>query len=104
MRVCVVGLATVVAILIGNAAHAQGTRDVTYTDRTIVSVQAKLRFTTLIILPEGERILDFVCGDKDFWIVSGIDNLAYVKPAKVGASTNLNLITDSGRVYSFLLT
>jgi type IV secretion system protein VirB9 len=41
---------------------------------------------------------------QDFWIVSGVDNLAYVKPAKAGASTNLNLITDSGRVYSFLLT
>ena len=78
----------------GSPAHAQGTRDVSYTDRAIVSVQAKLRFTTLIILPEGERILDFVCGDKDFWIVSGVDNLAYVKPAKAGASTNLNLITD----------
>ena len=97
-------LATTVAILLGSAAYAQGTRDVSYTDRAIVSVQAKLRFTTLIILPEDERILDFVCGDKDFWIVSGADNLAYVKPAKAGASTNLNLITDSGRVYSFLLT
>jgi type IV secretion system protein VirB9 len=97
-------LVTIVAVLLGGSAHAQGTRDVSYTDRAIVSVQAKLRFTTLIILPEGERILDFVCGDKDFWIVSGVDNLAYVKPAKAGASTNLNLITDSGRVYSFLLT
>jgi type IV secretion system protein VirB9 len=97
-------LVTAVVILLGGSAHAQGTRDVSYTDRAIVSVQAKLRFTTLIILPEGERILDFVCGDKDFWIVSGADNLAYVKPAKAGASTNLNLITDSGRVYSFLLT
>jgi type IV secretion system protein VirB9 len=97
-------LMTIVTVLLGGSAHAQGTRDVSYTDRGIVSVQAKLRFTTLIILPEGERILDFVCGDKDFWIVSGVDNLAYVKPAKAGASTNLNLITDSGRVYSFLLT
>jgi type IV secretion system protein VirB9 len=97
-------VATVVAILCATHASAQGTRDVSYTDRAIVSVQARLRFTTLIILPEGERILDFVCGDKDFWIVSGADNLAYVKPAKAGASTNLNLITDSGRVYSFLLT
>ena len=97
-------LAIASAILVGSHAHAQGTRDVSYTDRAIVSVQAKLRFTTLIILPEGERILDFVCGDKDFWIVSGVDNIAYVKPAKAGASTNLNLITDHGRVYSFLLT
>jgi len=98
------GLATAIALLIGMDAHAQGTREVSVTDRAIVPVQAKLRFTTLIILPEGERILDFVCGDKDFWIVSGADNLAYVKPAKAGAATNLNLITASGRVYSFLLT
>jgi type IV secretion system protein VirB9 len=97
-------LATVVAVLLGSSAEAQGIRDVSYTDRAILSVQAKLRFTTLIVLPEGERILDFVCGDKDFWIVSGVDNLAYVKPAKAGAVTNLNLITDQGRVYSFLLT
>jgi type IV secretion system protein VirB9 len=97
-------LTTIVLVLMGTSAFAQGTRDVSYTDRAVVPVQAKLRFTTLIILPEGERILDFVCGDKDFWIVSGVDNLAYVKPAKAGATTNLNLITDTGRVYSFLLT
>ena len=58
----------------------------------------------MIILPETEQILDFVCGDKDFWVVSGAQNLAYVKPAKAGASTNLNLVTASGHVYSFLLT
>jgi type IV secretion system protein VirB9 len=95
---------TAVTVLAATHVYAQGTRDVSYSDRAVVSVQAKLRFTTLIILPEGERILDFVCGDKDFWIVSGVDNLAYVKPAKAGAATNLNLITESGRVYSFLLT
>jgi type IV secretion system protein VirB9 len=58
----------------------------------------------MIILPDAEQILDFVCGDKDFWVVSGAQNLAYVKPAKAGASTNLNLVTASGHVYSFLLT
>ena len=104
MRETVRVLVTVVAVLLASSAEAQGIRDVSYTDRTIVPVHAKLRFTTLIVLPDGERILDFVCGDKDFWIVSGIDNLAYVKPAKAGAVTNLNLITDRGRVYSFLLT
>jgi len=34
----------------------------------------------------------------------GGQNLAYVKPAKAGATTNLNLVTASGRVYSFVLT
>jgi type IV secretion system protein VirB9 len=86
------------------AAHAQNTREVTYTERAVVQVNAKLRFTTMIILPEGEAILDFVCGDKDFWVVSGAENLAYIKPAKAGARTNLNLVTSSGHVYSFLLT
>ena len=58
----------------------------------------------MIVLPRDERILDFVCGDKEFWIVNGNENLAYIKPAKAGAQTNLNLITASGNVYSFLLT
>ena len=31
-------------------------------------------------------------------------NLAYVKPAKPGGRTNINLITASGNVYSFLAT
>src|SRR4029077_4738522 len=73
-------------------------------NRSVVQVHTKVRFTTLIILPEHEQILDYVCGDKEFWVVSGADNLAYVKPAKPGAETNLNLVTASGTVYSFLLT
>src|SRR5882724_110167 len=92
------------ALFVAAAAHAQGTRDVTVNARSVVPVHAKVRFTTMIILPEHEQILDYVCGDKDFWIVSGADNLAYVKPAKAGAETNLNLVTASGTVYSFLLT
>jgi type IV secretion system protein VirB9 len=99
-----IALITLLALTTGRPAVAQGTRDVSVTERGIVPVQTKLRFTTLIILPDGERILDFVCGDKDFWAISGVENLAYVKPAKSGASTNLNLVTASGRVYSFLLT
>src|SRR5436190_1374241 len=92
-------------LLMGAAiADAQVTRDVSYNARTVVPLHAKLRFTTMIILPDQEEILDFVCGDKEFWIVSGAQNLAYVKPAKAGAATNLNLVTASGNVYSFLLT
>jgi type IV secretion system protein VirB9 len=95
---------TCAALLVAVTASAQGTRNVTVNERSIVTVNAKLRFTTLIILPETEQILDYVCGDKDFWVVSGAQNLAYVKPAKAGATTNLNLVTASGHVYSFLLT
>jgi type IV secretory pathway VirB9-like protein len=91
-------------LLFAGATEAQTTREVSYNPRSVVRINAKLRFTTMIILPESEQILDFVCGDKEFWVVSGTQNLAYVKPAKAGASTNLNLVTASGNVYSFLLT
>jgi type IV secretion system protein VirB9 len=97
-------LSAVVLLVSASATQAQVTREVTYNAREVVHLNAKLRFTTLIILPEQEQILDFVCGDKEFWMVSGAQNLAYVKPAKAGAATNLNLVTASGNVYSFLLT
>src|SRR5258707_2598765 len=90
-------------LLLADATDAQTTREVNYNPRSVVRINARLRFTTMIILPEQEQILDFVCGDKEFWVVSGAQNLAYVKPAKAGASTNLNLVTATGNVYSFLL-
>src|SRR4029077_9839608 len=40
-------------------------RVVKYSKEDIVSVNAKLRFSTLIVLPEDEEILDFTTGDKE---------------------------------------
>jgi type IV secretion system protein VirB9 len=77
---------------------------VSYAEQDVVAVRAKIRFTTLIVLPKQEQILDYTCGDKEFWVVNGSQNFAYVKPAKTGSRTNLNLITASGNVYSFVLT
>ena len=79
-------------------------RVVKYSKEDIVLVRAKLRYSTLIVLPEDEEILDFTTGDKEFWIINGAHNLCYVHPAQAGIRSNLNLITASGHVYSFLLT
>src|SRR5215467_14771517 len=76
---------------------------VRYGDKDVVPLKTKLRYTTLIVLPKNEQILDFTCGDKDSWVINGNQNFAYVKPAKAGAQTNVNLVTASGNVYSFLL-
>src|SRR5579871_221450 len=81
-----------------------GARVVSYDDKDVVKVKAKVRFTTLLVLPKNEQILDFLCGDKEYWTVNGVQNFASVKPAKVGSATNLNLITASGNIYSFELT
>jgi type IV secretion system protein VirB9 len=86
-----------------SATRVPGARVVAYGERDVVPVQAKIRYTTLIVLPKNEAILDFTCGDKEFWVVNGNANFAYVKPAKPKSETNLNLITASGNVYSFVL-
>src|SRR5690348_4865982 len=57
-------------------------RVVKYAQNDIVPIKAKLRYSTLIILPEKEEILDFTTGDKEFWIVNGAHNLCYLHPAQ----------------------
>jgi type IV secretory pathway VirB9-like protein len=79
-------------------------RIVKYAKEDIIPVHAKLRFSTLIVLPDDEEILDFTTGDKEFWIINGAHNLCYIHPAQADIRSNLNLITASGHVYSFLLT
>jgi type IV secretory pathway VirB9-like protein len=81
-----------------------GIREVLASERSLIPLQTRLRYTTMVVLPEGEEILDVICGDKDFWVISSTHNIAHVKPAKEGAATNMNLVTASGAVYSFLLT
>jgi type IV secretory pathway VirB9-like protein len=79
-------------------------RTIPYHARDLVTLRARVRFTTLIGLPDGDDIVEATCGDKEFWIVNAHGSLAYVKPAKPATSTNLNLLTTSGRVYTFLLS
>src|SRR5579863_7809598 len=84
--------------------HADnGARVVKYSQTDIIPIRAKVRFSTLIVLPADEEILDFTTGDKEFWIINGAHNLCYLHPAQSGIRSNLNLVTASGHVYSFLL-
>ena len=85
-------------------AQSNGVREVTAgAAKSIVPISAKVRYSTMIVLPEGDDIMDVVCGDKEFWPVDATRNFALVKPSKEGATTNLHLITARGAVYSFLL-
>jgi type IV secretion system protein VirB9 len=102
----VVALAFVGAPSVSVSVRAQttGIREVSASARSLITLNTRLRYTTMIVLPEGDEILDVICGDKDFWVITSTQNIAHVKPAKEGAATNLNLVTASGDVYSFLLT
>ncbi len=98
-------IAGVLVLLSAPARAAEdGARVVKYAKEDIVPIRAKLRFSTLIVLPDDEEILDFTTGDKEFWVINGAHNLCYVHPAQTGIRSNLNLITATGHVYSFLLT
>ena len=70
----------------------------------IVRIQAKTRHTTVIVLPAAEDILDFVVGDSEYWHLTGAANLAFLKPIAEGVTTNVALVCESGRIYSFLVT
>src|SRR5260221_9314919 len=78
----------------GSLAHAQsgGGRTGKYSQQDIVQVQAKGRYSTLIVLPENEDILDFSTRDKEFWIVNGTHNPWYVHPAQTSVRTDPHLI------------
>jgi type IV secretion system protein VirB9 len=97
----------IVPLLLGLAAtvaHGQQTaRLIKYHANDIVSVRAKMRYTTLIQLPSTEKILEVATGDKDFWIIDTVGNYCFLHPAKEGIHSNLNLITDKGSVYSLTL-
>lgn len=97
-------LLTSVLVPCGRLRAAWGARVVHYSQTDIIPIRAKIRFSTLIVLPANEEILDFTTGDKDFWIINGVHNLCYIHPAQANIKSNLNLITASGHVYSFLLT
>jgi type IV secretion system protein VirB9 len=84
-------------------AQEASARTVQYHSQDIVPIHAKLKYTTLIEVPPSEKIMEAATGDKDFWIVDVVGNFCFVHPAKSGISSNLNLITDKGNIYSFTL-
>ncbi len=93
-----IGLSSAVA-----SAQDASARTVQYHSQDIVPIRAKVKYTTLIEVPPTEKIMEAATGDKDFWIVDVVGNFCFVHPAKQGISSNLNLITDKGNIYSFTL-
>ena len=84
-------------------ASTEQARTVQYHAQDIVPIRAKVKYTTLIVVPSTEKIMEAATGDKDFWIVDVVGSFCFVHPAKPGISSNLNLITDKGNIYSFTL-
>jgi type IV secretory pathway VirB9-like protein len=104
MKSKLIFIAGLAALAMHAPAQDASARTVQYHSQDIVPIHAKLKYTTLIELPGSEKIMEAATGDKDFWIVDIVGNFCFVHPAKAGISSNLNLITDKGNIYSFTLT
>jgi type IV secretory pathway VirB9-like protein len=99
---CLAGIVLAFTSAVAVAQEASA-RTVQYRSQDIVPIHAKLKYTTLIQVPPAEKIMEAATGDKDFWVVDVVGNFCFVHPAKAGISSNLNLITDKGNIYSFTL-
>ena len=69
----------------------------------VYQLNTRLRHTTVITLPVGEAILDYVVGDAEYWHLTGSANVAFLKPVAENIETNIALVCASGRIYTFLV-
>lgn len=93
-----------VSSAVASPVHAEtSARPINYHSQDIVNIRAKVKYTTLIQLPNTEKIIEAATGDKEFWIIDIVGSFCFVHPAKAGIHSNLNLITDKGNIYSFTL-
>ena len=112
LGIVVVLLTLLLAVFPGDACAQQPSADAAYLrvpvseegEEHIPRLRARVRHTTVIVLPVGERILDFVVGDSEYWHLTGAANVAYLKPLAENAATNVALVCESGRIYSFLVS
>ncbi len=91
-------------VLAAVPAAGQGIRTVEAgAEEAAITVTARIRHTTTVMLPQGETIVDVVAGDADYWDVSAAANVAYVKPLEAGVASNVTLVAESGRVWALLV-
>ena len=77
-----IATAIIFATLASVAVDAQtASRNVAYHSQDIVAIRAKVKYTTLIVIPATEKIMEAATGDKDFWIVDVVGNFCFVHPA-----------------------
>jgi type IV secretion system protein VirB9 len=86
------------------AAVTPGSRTISVHAKDVIPVNAELRETTLIVLPQEEKVMTVYCGDKDNWVIDGTENFVTVKPAKSGAHTDIHILTDHANAYTLSFT
>ena len=68
-----------------------------------ITVSARVRHVTAVVLPETAEIVEVVVGDAEQWDVSAAAHLAFVRPLAEGARSNAVLLTAAGRIVPLAL-
>lgn len=87
-------------------ANVHEARTVKVTAKSTVPIHASVLRSTLLVLPEEEKIAEVFVGDKEFWHFDTTKistRYLSIKPLAVGVRTDLHIISDHGVSYSFLL-
>ena len=95
MRVWALALGCVLAAA---PAAAQGLRAPAAPGDAPITVTARVRHVSTIVLPETAEIVDVVAGDSAEWDVSASAHLAFVRPLVEGARSNVVLLTAAGAI------
>ena len=81
-------------------------RTIKVTLKSTVPIHASILQSTLLVLPEDEKIAEVFVGDKEFWhFETAKISTRYlsIKPLAPGVKTDLHIISDHGVSYSFTL-
>ena len=89
--------------LLAGPATAQGLRTAPAAGDKPITVSARVRHVTAIVLPETAEIVEVVVGDAAQWDVSAVAHLAFVRPLAEGARSNAVLLTATGRIVPLAL-
>ena len=82
-------------------------RSVHVTEKTAPAIHSAVYQSTLIVLPEEEKITAVFEGDKENWHVETTKvptRFLSVKPTAKNVATDLHIVSDHGNSYSFTLT
>src|SRR4051812_5814933 len=58
---CLTALVIASTATLSITAQTAGIRDVSANPRSVIPLQTKLRYTTMVVLPDDEEILDVIC-------------------------------------------
>jgi type IV secretory pathway VirB9-like protein len=103
MRAVLLSMVVLFGAVTAAGAQTPGVRDVVAQERSVIPLATQVRYFTTIVLPDDEDVVEAACGDPMFWTVQASDNRVRVKPAKEGATSNLEVLGSSGTLYSFRL-